>query len=64
MRSCEVVVVLASRRDEVDLPHPRMDNLGTGHQLRRSKPGTFKDRLLVDFDPHLVLEGIAIACWA
>jgi NADH-quinone oxidoreductase subunit F len=25
-----------------------------------SEPGTFKDRLLMDFDPHLVLEGIAI----
>ena len=30
----------------------------------KQNPGTFKDRLLVDFDPHLVLEGIAIACWA
>jgi NADH-quinone oxidoreductase subunit F len=29
-----------------------------------SEPGTFKDRLLMDFDPHLVLEGIAIACYA
>ncbi len=29
-----------------------------------AEPGTFKDRLLVDFDPHLILEGIAIACWA
>ncbi len=29
-----------------------------------AEPGTFKDRLLVDFDPHLVIEGIAIACWA
>ena len=26
-----------------------------------AEPGTFKDRLLVDYDPHLVLEGIAIA---
>jgi hypothetical protein len=26
-----------------------------------SEPGTFKDRLLMDFDPHLLLEGIAIA---
>ncbi len=25
-----------------------------------SEPGTFKDRLLLDFDPHLMLEGIAI----
>ena len=29
-----------------------------------AEPGTFKDRLLVDFDPHLVLEGIAISCYA
>jgi NADH-quinone oxidoreductase subunit F len=29
-----------------------------------AEPGTFKDRLLIDYDPHLVLEGIAIACWA
>jgi len=29
-----------------------------------SEPGTFKDRLLMDFDPHLMLEGIAILCYA
>ena len=29
-----------------------------------SEPGTFKDRLLVDFDPHLLLEGIAICMHA
>ncbi len=29
-----------------------------------SEPGTFKNRLLMDFDPHLVLEGIAICCYA
>lgn len=29
-----------------------------------SEPGTFKDRLLMDYDPHLMLEGIAIACYA
>jgi NADH-quinone oxidoreductase subunit F len=29
-----------------------------------SEPGTFKDRLLMDFDPHGLLEGIAIACYA
>ncbi|MDZ4755254.1 MAG: NADH-quinone oxidoreductase subunit NuoF [Phycisphaerae bacterium] len=29
-----------------------------------AEPGTFKDRLLCDFDPHLVLEGIAITCYA
>ena len=29
-----------------------------------SEPGTFKDRLLMDFDPHGLLEGIAICCHA
>jgi len=29
-----------------------------------SEPGTFKDRLLIDFDPHLMLEGIAICMLA
>lgn len=29
-----------------------------------SEPGTFKDRLLLDFDPHLLLEGIAICMYA
>ncbi|MDP7070849.1 MAG: NADH-quinone oxidoreductase subunit NuoF [Phycisphaerales bacterium] len=29
-----------------------------------AEPGTFKDRLLVDYDPHQIIEGIAIACWA
>ena len=29
-----------------------------------SEPGTFKDRLLMDFDPHLMIEGIAICCYA
>src|SRR5215212_9120523 len=29
-----------------------------------SEPGTFKDRYLMDYDPHLMLEGIAIAAIA
>ncbi len=29
-----------------------------------AEPGTFKDRLLIDFDPHIILEGIAITCHA
>ncbi|UCD75845.1 MAG: NADH-quinone oxidoreductase subunit NuoF [Phycisphaerales bacterium] len=29
-----------------------------------AEPCTFKDRLLVDFDPHLILEGVAITCYA
>jgi NADH-quinone oxidoreductase subunit F len=29
-----------------------------------SEPGTFKDRQLIENDPHQILEGIAIACYA
>jgi NADH-quinone oxidoreductase subunit F len=29
-----------------------------------SEPGTFKDRYIVEHDPHMLIEGIAIACWA
>ena len=29
-----------------------------------AEPGTFKDRMLIDFDPHLLLEGIAICMHA
>jgi NADH-quinone oxidoreductase subunit F len=29
-----------------------------------SEPGTFKDRLLMERDPHLLIEGMAIACLA
>ncbi|MBK7403141.1 MAG: NADH-quinone oxidoreductase subunit NuoF [Phycisphaerales bacterium] len=29
-----------------------------------SEPGTFKDRLLMEADPHMMLEGIAICCHA
>ena len=29
-----------------------------------SEPGTFKDRYILDYDPHLLLEGIAIAAYA
>jgi NADH-quinone oxidoreductase subunit F len=29
-----------------------------------SEPGTFKDRLLIEKDPHLVLEGIILSAWA
>ena len=28
------------------------------------EPGTFKDRLLLERDPHLVIEGVLLACWA
>ncbi|MCC6572985.1 MAG: NADH-quinone oxidoreductase subunit NuoF [Planctomycetes bacterium] len=29
-----------------------------------SEPGTFKDRQLMAYDPHMLIEGIIIACWA
>ena len=29
-----------------------------------SEPGTAKDRFILENDPHALLEGIAIACWA
>lgn len=29
-----------------------------------SEPASFKDRLLCDYDPHLVIEGILLACYA
>ncbi|MDM7915982.1 MAG: NADH-quinone oxidoreductase subunit NuoF [Candidatus Eisenbacteria bacterium] len=29
-----------------------------------SEPGTFKDRYLLERDPHALLEGIVITCWA
>jgi NADH-quinone oxidoreductase subunit F len=29
-----------------------------------SEPGTFKDRYIMDRDPHMLIEGIIITCWA
>src|SRR5450830_1186487 len=29
-----------------------------------SEPGTFKDRQIFEFNPHMVIEGTAIACYA
>ena len=29
-----------------------------------SEPGTFKDRVLIEDDPHQVLEGLIISCYA
>jgi NADH-quinone oxidoreductase subunit F len=29
-----------------------------------SEPGTFKDRYIMDLDPHMLIEGIIISCWA
>ncbi len=46
------------------LPEPDGDRRYLAINCDEAEPGTFKDRLLVDFDPHLVLEGIAISCYA
>jgi NADH-quinone oxidoreductase subunit F len=48
-------------------PDPATGDGGTRYlaiNADESEPGTFKDRLLMDFDPHLILEGIAICCYA
>ena len=29
-----------------------------------SEPGTFKDRVLMESDPHQLIEGSAMCCWA
>ena len=46
------------------LPEPDGGRRYLAVNCDEAEPGTFKDRLLVDYDPHLVLEGIAICCWA
>ncbi len=46
------------------LPEPDGGRRYLAVNCDEAEPGTFKDRLLVDFDPHLMLEGIAITCYA
>ncbi|MDP7006158.1 MAG: NADH-quinone oxidoreductase subunit NuoF [Phycisphaerales bacterium] len=46
------------------LPEPDGESRYLCVNCDEAEPGTFKDRLLVDFDPHSVIEGIAIACYA
>ena len=46
------------------LPEPDGGRRYLAVNCDEAEPGTFKDRLLVDFDPHMILEGVAIACWA
>lgn len=46
------------------LPEPDGGRRYLAVNCDEAEPGTFKDRLLIDFDPHIVLEGIAIACYA
>ena len=43
-----------------DAPHPRYIGANTDEM----EPGTFKDRVLVNIDPHLVIEGIILAGYA
>lgn len=46
------------------LPDPDGQDRYLAINADESEPGTFKDRLLMDFDPHGVLEGIAICMYA
>jgi NADH-quinone oxidoreductase subunit F len=46
------------------LPEPDGGRRYLAINCDEAEPGTFKDRLLCDFDPLLVMEGIAICCWA
>jgi len=46
------------------LPEPDGGQRYLAVNADESEPGTFKDRLLIDFDPHMMLEGIAICCHA
>jgi len=46
------------------LPEPDGGRRYLAVNCDEAEPGTFKDRLLIDFDPHLTLEGIAITCYA
>lgn len=45
---------------KADAPHPRYIQLNTDEM----EPGTFKDRALVNADPHLVIEGIILSAYA
>jgi len=46
------------------LPEPDGDPRYLAVNADESEPGTFKDRLLMEFDPHGMLEGIAICMYA
>ena len=46
------------------LPDPDGQDRYLAINADESEPGTFKDRLLMDFDPHGMLEGIAICMYA
>jgi NADH-quinone oxidoreductase subunit F len=46
------------------LPEPDGGRRYLAVNCDEAEPGTFKDRLLCDFDPHIILEGVAITCYA
>jgi len=46
------------------LPEPDGGRRYLAVNCDEAEPGTFKDRLLCDFDPHIMLEGMAISAWA
>ena len=46
------------------LPDPDGEPRYLAVNADESEPGTFKDRILMDCDPHLMIEGIAITCHA
>lgn len=46
------------------LPEPDGEPRYLAANADEAEPGTFKDRLLIDFDPHLTLEGYAICMYA
>ena len=43
-----------------DAPHPRYIVCNADEM----EPGTFKDRVLIHADPHLLIEGIVLAAWS
>jgi NADH-quinone oxidoreductase subunit F len=43
-----------------DAPHPRYIVCNADEM----EPGTFKDRVLIHADPHMLIEGIVIAAWS
>ena len=51
-------------RAEVDVPARRTGRSAHVRQRRRERAGTFNNRILMEKDPHQVLEGIMIACFA
>jgi len=43
-----------------DAPHPRYVICNADEM----EPGTFKDRVLIHADPHMLIEGIILAAWS